>query len=254
MGKRERRHLASVKGRIPDPGHRKRHIADDTRGPTPNALGAEITLPASTFGQNLQRNCAQWTDPEGKTREVTVVGSSPVSAAGAFILLNDLVEIGVFLRYRSGGVTRVDQWVWNPQGWRRTLMASQVDVIAVRIPTNSNTGLVDITVGAGIADTAGVQDGTVLTIRDGIPEGGQGGVAQSVGVFPVGTHEIRLWQNPSLGSFELGFSQELGFTTYLSGLGLSELEDWHSIGTANAIRFAPSGTDTGSLAWLYCRG
>lgn len=233
---------------------KRRRVPVEIRGPQPGSLAQEALLPAGSFGNRTTVNVAAWKDPLGESREITVVGSSPLSAEGDFILLNDLVEIGVFLRYRSAGITRIDQWVWNPQGWRRTLLASEVDVIAVRIPTNTNTGLVDITVGAGVANTAGVQDGTVLTMRDGIPEGGQGGVAQRVAVFPVGTHEIRLWQNPSLGSFELGFSQELGFTTYLSGLGLTELEDWHSIGTANAIRFAPTGTDTGSLAWLYCRG
>jgi len=237
-----------------DPGHQKRTIKPGIRGPNVESLGADVTLAPVVFPQTRALNVARWKQKQNETREVTVVGSSPTNEGSGLVLLNDLNEIGVILRYRSGGVTREDRWLWNPQGWRRTLLASDVEVIAVRLSTNSNPGFRDITVGAGIADSAGVQDGTVLTIRDGIPEAGQGGVAQRVAVFPHGTHEFRVWQSPSAGAFELGFQQRLGFTAFVSGLGLVEVEDWHSIGVANAIRYQNQGTDTGSLAWVYCRG
>jgi len=191
----------------PDPGHQLRTIKPGIRGPNVESLGADVTLDPVVFPQNRALNVARWRQQNNETREVTVIGSSPTNVGGDVVLLNDLIELEVVLRYRAGGVTREDRWVWNPQGWRRTIMASDVEVIANRLSTNSNAGLTALTVGAGIADSAGVQDGTILTIRNGIPEGGQGGAARRTATFPHGTHEFRLWQHPSEGSFDLGFNQ-----------------------------------------------
>lgn len=220
----------------------KHNFAVDRRGPNVGDVSQRATLAAAVTDS---KPLLSWKSPNGVSRAVTVIGGAPLEPQ---LALADLVEVGVVLRYRTGGVWHIDRWGWNPGGWRRTLFASEVSVHARRIP---DAGTLPVTVSAGLALGAAGRDECVLPIRF-TGEGTTGVVVNQVR-FPHGTQEFRVWQRSATGEFGLGqMDDHDNFITYYSGLTLADLDEWLPVGSINAI--ITQIVEDGSLAWVHCRG
>lgn len=171
---------------------------------------------------------------QGELQPVTLVGSSPGGLPKGPSAL-DLVEFQAVLRYASGGISREETWSWQPQGWTRTLLASQVEVTVNRVDGGASPRN-EITMGASCAPGAWQRDTLSLAVQS---TAALGSIPQYQ-LVPSGIHELRAWEATNAGSVVLGRYNVLGGTfTDVYTLTMADLVDWSPWPNGcNAIRYS----------------
>lgn len=155
----------------------------------------------------------------GDVQPVTIVGSTSEIADG--VGSANLSEWTAVLRYQSGGFSRSEEWSWQPQGWSRTLLAAQVEIIARRVD-GSAAPRAPMTMGASLVQGAWQSDSLNFVLRTPT-------VAGSVPItqrVPVGMREFRGWQVANQGALQTGFVTVDGTFSAFFTFSWADLADW----------------------------
>lgn len=205
-----------------------RTIVPDERGPNLETLSQEAALEVVGTETVLLR----WT---GEPCFCTVLASSPLSDSSGLPAFGDTQELQAILKYRNGGVSLTEMWHWGVAGWRRSLVASEVQVVAVRLD-------------GGIAPRSPVRIAAAITLESAYPDElamsirgldvAQPGAIPRIQRMPHGTMAWRAAAPSDHGTFETGFLDGAGTFTSLTTHNPSDVRDyrvWPSL--SNAVRY-----------------
>lgn len=192
-----------------------RTIADPLeRGPNKKSYSAQVTT-----DQLGDHPILYWA---GELQPITILGSSPELPVTGGTANN--IEWTAVLRYQAGGVAREESWSWQPQGWQRTVLAAQAEIVARRVDGGA-APRVAMTYGATLVEGAWARDRLNFVVRHPTVSGSQP-ITQ---VVPQGTTEFRAWQSTQAGTVEVGFVLGLpGFGTFngVYSYSFADLADW----------------------------
>lgn len=201
-----------------------RTIVPDLRGPNTKTLSVDAVLGTA---DGISMPLLNWRSPDGNPRLVTVFGSmQPLGAAlTSANAIASLFTVLARMDYRPGGVVRRDQWCWNPSGWVRRLIASEVTVSAQRV----NNGLVpaELTLGAGLSLGATGRDELSLIFCQ--PQVGSGMPTQRL---PIGCQQVKVSDWSATGSiWNWGYVDEAGtpVTTFYAGVPGASMGNWSAV-------------------------
>lgn len=184
------------------------------RGPNRKSYSAQVTT-----DQLGDHPILYWS---GELQPVTVQGSCPELPVTGGTANN--VEWVAVLRYQSGGVSREEEWSWQPQGWQRTVLAAQVEIVARRV-AGSAAPRVPMTYGATLVEGAWTRDRLNFVISHPVAIASQP-ITQ---IVPQGTTEFRAWQSTNSGVVSVGFvlgKGPLGTFIPIFSYSFADLADW----------------------------
>ena len=231
---------------------RKRSILPGLEGPPSDGgqatLSQEVSL-STTGSETVLAPICRWAGP---TRLVSVAGGKPIIDATAFDAVAGYASTFIRLSYRAGGVAFEDRYIWNAQGWTRTLVANQVSV-AVELVRSTATDGQTLRMAAGITEQGYGRDSVSLLMA-----GNTGlGSAPQVQLMPAGMREFRVWELSMPGTWDIGILNASGtFSAAEAGIAGSDLADWRPWPThLTAIRYNPDAADPGPApAMVQARG